>query len=108
MTEDKLEEIFKKQRDLQEHLGQDLHKQEYININVLALTDEIHEAIRETSWKPWKKQQVTNIDNYKKELVDALHFFVNLCLAADMTAQELRDMYCEKREVNIQRKDTGY
>jgi len=105
---DKLDDIFKRQLDLQEYLEQDVHSQEYFNMCTLALEDEIHEALRCVPWKPWKKNQTLNRPELVEELADALHFFVNMCLFADITPDELYASYCGKREVNKTRKDEGY
>jgi dimeric dUTPase (all-alpha-NTP-PPase superfamily) len=104
---DKLEQIFNMQLALQLKLGVKFD-QDYINIMTLACEQELHEALRETPWKPWKKQQTFNRDNYKKELIDALHFFINLCLAGGITAEDLYEAYIEKNKENYVRKESGY
>jgi dimeric dUTPase (all-alpha-NTP-PPase superfamily) len=104
---DRLQTIFELQESLQKRLGS-TYDQAYISTMTLAAVDELMEALRETPWKPWKKQQAFNKDEYKKELVDLLHFFVNLCLAAGMTADELFNKYCEKNGVNFKRQEDGY
>ena len=85
-----------------------MHSQDYFNMCAFALIDEIMEATHETPWKKWKKNQTLNRDNLVKEMADALHFFVNMCLFADITADELYEAYCGKREINKERKDSGY
>lgn len=107
---DKLEELFNKQRVLQAKLGntQIIGNQQFINTMTLALTDELFEALRETPWKPWKKQQVFNQENFQKELVDAWHFLINLTLASGMTSQMLYDEFVKKNNENHERKNTGY
>lgn len=104
---DRLTTIFEIQKELQEKLGVTFN-QDYINTMTLACEQELHEALRETPWKPWKKQQEFNRENYKKELVDALHFFVNLCLAGGITADEIFEEYLNKNKENHVRKETGY
>lgn len=91
---------------------------QYIKDNVLAAEDELHEAIRETSWKPWAKGTFIREEAYVGELVDLYHFVMNLMLAVvgpDMeikTVDELASVmytrYLEKRGVNIQRQLDGY
>jgi dimeric dUTPase (all-alpha-NTP-PPase superfamily) len=81
---------------------------EFIRWNVLALEDELHEALGEVGWKPWATSRHLNREPFKKELVDALHFFMNLMLAADIDADELLDAYQAKREVNAKRQADGY
>lgn len=114
---DSLVKIFRLQRDLQVHIGSnpedmdDPKLVEYIRVNILALEDELHEAMDEVYWKPWAKSQPPGFkdkEKYKGELIDALHFLVNLCLAAGMTPGELIDLYEGKSKVNHERQDRGY
>jgi hypothetical protein len=87
----------------------------YIRDNLLACTDELHEALRETGWKPWATSRHINHDRYVKELVDAFHFFMNLLLAlripglaVEDIAEEFTRRYFAKRDVNAERQRTGY
>lgn len=83
-------------------------KIEFIRWNMLALEDELHEALGEVGWKPWATSRHINTEAFKGELVDALHFFMNLLLVADITADELLEAYQKKREKNIKRQEAGY
>ena len=110
-----LEMIFRKQLALQtDYFGQNPSELEgeerrrYVNDMVLALTDELHEALAETPWKPWSQKQTFNRDAYINELVDALHFLVNLFLVADVDGYEIVERYERKNRVNQQRQQEGY
>jgi dimeric dUTPase (all-alpha-NTP-PPase superfamily) len=110
-----LEMIFRKQLALQtDHFGQNPSELEgeerrrYVNDMVLALTDELHEALAETPWKPWSQKQTFNRDAYINELVDALHFLVNLFLVADVDGYEIAERYERKNRVNQRRQQEGY
>lgn len=125
-----LAEMLKAQRALQvESFGvdpldfaSDEERVEYLRWNVLALTDELHEFLRETGWKPWATSRHVNVDLALKELTDAWHFFMNLLMAAaspevfeasapqlvDELAEEFATRYFVKREVNVQRQADGY
>lgn len=88
---------------------------EYIRWNVLALTDELHEMLAETSWKPWAKADYVNADKATNELIDALHFLMNLFLALapegtrpDTLAVDIFNRYERKRAINAQRQRVGY
>lgn len=81
---------------------------DWIRWNTLALEDELHEALAETGWKPWAKSKHVNRDAFVGELVDAFHFFMNLMLVVDCSAEELLDKYFQKRRVNQQRQADGY
>ncbi len=84
----------------------------FMRWNILALEDELHELLAEIDWKPWSDTQgrgdKTSTVLAKEELVDALHFFINLCLAVRMTPEELLEMYLEKRHINAERQRIGY
>lgn len=87
---------------------------EYIRWNVLALTDELHEALRETGWKPWSADDHVNFAAFNDELVDAFHFLANLILVAnpndgiDQIAKDFAFRYRRKVDKNIQRQVDGY
>lgn len=81
---------------------------DFIRWNVLALEDELHEALAETGWKPWATSRHINTDKFHGELVDAFHFFMNLCLVSGLTADQLLERYFEKRAINAKRQARGY
>lgn len=86
----------------------DEERAEFIRWNVLALEDELHEALQEVGWKPWATSRHLNRDAFKGELVDAYHFFMNLMLAADIDADEFLEAYQAKRTKNAKRQAEGY
>ena len=86
----------------------DEQRMEVLRMNVLALEDELHEALAETGWKPWAESNHINVDAFKGELVDAWHFFMNLLNLAGMDAQELHHRYFEKAAKNKARQEQGY
>lgn len=119
VTQDRLNQLFDKQLALQNKLGyakEQLYlNQQFININFLALMDELSEALRETSWKNpsqipfgWKNGQKTDLIRFKHELIDILHFYVNLCISSGMSADELFELYTQKNKENHERKEGGY
>jgi hypothetical protein len=81
---------------------------EFIRWNILALEDELHEALGEVGWKPWATSRHLNKAEFQGELVDALHFFLNLMLAADIDPDELLAGYQAKRLKNAKRQEEGY
>lgn len=78
---------------------------EFVRWNVLALEDELHEALAEIRWKPWAVAQGAWVgrDAYVGELVDALHFLMNLLLVADVEPGEVAARYAAKRATNAAR-----
>jgi dimeric dUTPase (all-alpha-NTP-PPase superfamily) len=80
----------------------------YIRDMSLALTDELHEALNEVGWKPWATSRHLNRAAYASELIDVLHFWCNLVLAADLSEQDILDLYFAKAEKNAKRQLAGY
>lgn len=112
---DRLTAMMDAQRKLQAgYNGYDIAEQstqqriDNIALNVLACTDELHEALNEIGWKPWASSRHINEDKLKGELIDAWHFFMNLCLHAGLTPDELFKRYFEKRAINVARQADGY
>jgi len=113
---DSLEAIFDRQLRLQlDSFGydptslSDEQLSEWVRWNTLALEDELHEALAEVRWKPWSIDSgFVNRDAYVKELVDAVHFLVNLFLAAGATPDEVLTRYLAKANTNSERQAAGY
>jgi hypothetical protein len=116
---DRLEAMLTLQRDLQrDTYGIDFEKMSdedrmaYVRNNVLALTDELHEALGETGWKPWATSRHVNEQAYTAELVDAWHFLMNLLLVTGIPPEVLAGLfyttYVFKRGVNEKRQVEGY
>ena len=80
---------------------------EYIKKHVQYLTVELGEFLVELpGFKDWKKYpQDMPIDNgaAKEELIDALHFMLNIFLAMGMSAEDIYRTYLCKADVNQQR-----
>ena len=110
-----LELIFDRQLDLQiksfnvdPALLEDSHKIEFIKDMSLALSDELHEMLAEIGWKPWAKSRHINREAMAGELIDMLHFWVNLCLAIDLQPNEIKALYLNKAAINQKRQEAGY
>lgn len=114
--DDKLDRMMARQLQLQiESYGLDPGEMsaaeaiQYVHFNITALTDELHEALGETHWKPWAKGEgFKDVEAFKAELIDAWHFFMNLCLVSGMEPSELFTRYEVKRAINAQRQVDGY
>jgi hypothetical protein len=101
---------------------------EFVRWNVLALEDELHEAMQEIRWKPWVDESIrgewVDRDAFMCELVDAFHFLMNLMLVAESAklarnrvpassaaryiADEFYERYMVKRVTNARRQAEGY
>lgn len=82
---------------------------EYLRWNMLAIDDELAEARKAISWKPWQSDK-PYVDRKEviKECVDILHFVANIICAVGGTDRALDEMYVEKMEINRNRQRTGY
>lgn len=118
---DYLRTMFDKQAELQARLKvndfimNEADRQQYINLMVLALHDEVAEIQRATAWKNpamvpfgWKKTQAMDVDLFKEEIIDAFHFIMNLSLAVGMGPEEFFAIYCKKNGINFERQERGY
>lgn len=116
VQEDRLTEMLRLQEDLQRRFLQGRapveldvdEKLEFIRNHTLAQLDEIHEALRETGWKPWSRSNEIRRSRYVDEIVDEFHFFMNRMLIVGMTAEELFSEYLRKNKINHERQDSGY
>lgn len=116
MTSDRLLEL---QLTLQHKMDYDFQTMtdeeriDFIRWNVLACTDELHEALGEVGWKPWATGRHINQVACLKELIDAYHFLNNLWLCVTRlapipAAELLEQMYENKHSVNVDRQVDGY
>lgn len=110
-----LDLIFERQAELQrKSFGLELselneeQRANFIKDMILAATDELHEALAEVGWKPWATSRHLNRDAFIGELIDVLHFWTNLALAAGATPDEIRERYMEKADRNAKRQAEGY
>lgn len=127
LQRDMLDEIFKRQRELEEKYdeieianGYVLHKglnvdlndpvaQWYIKDAAYRMIEEISEATNCLKNKPWKTTHVlTDEAHFYEELMDALHFFVRLCLIVGLDAESVYKLYFKKSEVNKFRQESNY
>jgi hypothetical protein len=83
----------------------------YMVVGMLnAAIQELAESIQTLkNWKPWKATEMpSDAAHFKEEMVDGLHFYIEACLFAGMTAEELHSIYFKKHAVNIKRQETNY
>lgn len=108
--------MFEGQALFQNRLGHDLENMypedrvEYVKTNILALIDETMEALHETRWKPWAtgEKQIIDQDKFGGELIDVLHFLINLFMVNGWDADDVFRAFWAKNNVNWQRQDEGY
>lgn len=82
---------------------------DFIHWNVTALTDELHELLGETGWKPWAKSRHINLEAARGEAIDAMHFLANIFLVLGLNdAQDIMRRYHAKHAKNAKRQADGY
>ena len=137
VNEDTLGDILNLQAETQESVyGYDFKNMslrelmEFWHMNNHAMIDEIHEAtdalggIKDHGgsaiWKRWKKLHSSYSDmkfsdlsesdqlECKFEIVDILHFFMNMAASIGMSSQEMYNMYMSKNKENRDRQQRGY
>jgi len=114
-----LDEIFERQLQLQRESMQvdpatisGTSRYIYLLNNLEGIADELAEARAETNWKMWTSGtelgSFHDRDAFVKELVDLLHFWVNLLLLAGASADEVYSRYMKKADVNATRQLEEY
>lgn len=102
------------QIDLQRRLGTDIEKMTptelmaFVREQVLACTDELHEALQETGWKTWAKNPHINMEAFRAELIDAWQFLMNLMWVAGMKPEGLYVGHARKVTKNLERHEANY
>jgi dimeric dUTPase (all-alpha-NTP-PPase superfamily) len=107
--EDRLETIFRRQEQFQEELVQrrhlDFDQSTWIQKQALALMVELGEVLEAAQFKWWKDPEPIDRQALVEELVDVLHFFVALCLACGVSADDLYRGYLAKNRENFRRQE---
>ena len=117
---DMLADLFARQKAAQEARGYQFPMEgqnaaDYIKSHTLHCVDELMEMLHEVKgYKEWKVYDFENaVDNKmqrtkaKEELVDAVHFLINVALALNISAADLYLAYKNKEQINYNRlKDT--
>lgn len=79
-----------------------------IRTSILALEDELHEALLGVGWKPWATSKHLDREVFVSELVDALFFWLQLAALVGMDGDEITGRYWYKHAKNIRRHNAGY
>lgn len=126
--EDMLEAVFKGQRQLMERyheieLGNGspvIFENEEGDLDNRRVQARLHqvfgfamrewaEAMAELKNKPWKQTEVeTSREAFVHEVGDLFHFFVEFCITAGISAQDLHDAYFRMHTKNQNRQNNGY
>jgi len=81
--------------------------------NIDGLIGEASEAKDWLAWKKWKRNYLTeptpeNLLECEGEVIDALHFVLNCCVALGLNSKDVYTRYVNKNGINHDRQDNGY
>ncbi len=113
-TKDKLEEIFRLQKELNERIGvqldglSDEDKAKWVLNYSRAMSQEMAELIDSMPWKWWAKYQKFDEQNARVEVIDLFHFLISLAQTLGMSPDDVYQAYLKKNKVNHQRQESGY
>ena len=111
MEEDRLESIFKMQKNLEKMMKLDRYPKDVEGKISALCTAMIHEAVelqRTTNWKWWKIPVTFDEAAAREELIDIWHFVVQASLELNMTPGDILKGYQKKNKVNQERQKNGY
>lgn len=111
MEEDKLESIFKMQKNLEKMMKLDRYPKDVEGKISALCTAIIHEAVelqRTTNWKWWKTPVAFDEAAAREELIDIWHFVVQASLELNMTPEDILKEYQKKNKINQERQKNGY
>jgi dimeric dUTPase (all-alpha-NTP-PPase superfamily) len=114
MNEDRLEEIFRMQQELNLRIGVDTahmsdeQRQQWLLNYCRAMSQEVAELTDSVPWKWWAKYQKFDQQNARVEIIDLLHFLVSTAQVLGMTAEDFYSAYAKKHRVNLDRQRSGY
>ena len=111
--EDMLISLFKMQKNLQKKFYSGClpaDEPKIMGENILALVAELGEVMQEDKrWKSWcKNPPEVNEKAKKEEIIDCIHFVINICIYSGMDAEELYMLFTSKNLVNIERQESDY
>jgi dimeric dUTPase (all-alpha-NTP-PPase superfamily) len=114
MKPDKLDELFRLQRELNLRIGVDTahmteeQRQQWLLNYCRAISQEVAELTDCVPWKWWAKYQKFDKQNARVEIVDLLHFLVSVAQVMELAPGDIFEAYTRKHRVNLARQDSGY
>lgn len=102
------EKHFRRQKEFQDLLNNDMTTQQFKNTMFLGLFEEVGELMKETPHKQHKRNQTFNRDNFLTECVDVQIYLINLLLSADCSIEEFRKLIDKKQDKNFKRQQENY
>ena len=85
------------------------YKEERTQQMLFAIIEESIELKRELNLKEWKKKRhAVSPDQVKEELIDILHFVINIALIWKLEPEDLFSEFIDKQMTNRVRQEMGY
>lgn len=123
--EDALHQIYSKQIQLQDFLGQlkkydsanMVEKCNFVKDNIIHVMAEFTELLERLPFKHWKKYTGEEKETWTSkehrdetlfEYIDALHFFLNIGIILGFDVNEIYAYYMAKHQENKDRQNRGY
>jgi len=103
MPEDLLKLMFRMQKKFQDKFRFYVTRDRIVS----AMMHECGELWEASYGKWWSKRQYSKAERVE-EVVDLLHFFLNYCIAANISPEELFNAYSKKLAENYRRQKRGY
>lgn len=104
---DKLDELLKKQSDLNTWIRKernlDYSLEEWILKWCRAMQHEVIELEDAFNWKHWKNEKDIDWDNVREEAIDILHFLLSVFDDLGMSGEDVYNIYMEKNKENVKR-----
>lgn len=72
-----------------------------------AIVAEVEELDESIPWKWWRNEK-TDMQNVRVELVDIFHFLLSAAAASGMTGEDFIHIYYQKRKLNLDRQIKGF
>lgn len=111
---DALNEMMKRQAAFNKRFGitsnmTEAQREKWTKEFVVCILDECSEVLGQINWKHWKKgRQKVDMHEVRFEVIDLLHFVLNLAVVWGMTADDVAAYYVAKSDENINRQKKGY
>ena len=120
-----LTELFDLQAELNRRIGLDtaalrerfdpLVAGRWLNDYIAAASNELEELRDCTYWKHWcvearqgRRFEIHDLQNARVEIIDLLFFWISLAQCVGLSADDVRQLYLKKLDVNRRRQDTDY
>jgi dimeric dUTPase (all-alpha-NTP-PPase superfamily) len=111
---DKLDEMLRRQRTYSSQLSQKIGRYKWgdekrIEALTEAIIQEACELQNLTNWKWWKQtKKEFDVGKAKEELIDIVHFVLDVALVLGMSAEDIYREYIKKNKINLERLKNGY